>query len=109
LKTFEETFCEHFGCPHDAYVKEAHKRCLHSQCAVFGIVARFFAPAEDRELLVQAGALTTREELQELVDDYHYRLNLSGGFMAHRLKTRISGDRLLDLFSQVMQTKNKTG
>ena len=59
--------------------------------------------AADRELLKDAGAATTEEQLAELLQDYWYRLRLSGGFMARHMKLRVSGGRLQRLFKWVMR------
>ena len=49
------------------------------------------------ELLEDAGATTSEGELQDLVDEFEYEVNVRGGALANRWKLRISGQQLLEL------------
>ena len=100
-KTFKQRFCEHFDCAPRNFVKKAHKRCLQSRPTALAGLFIFFSPPEDAALIVQAGEMTTRSGLDDLVNDYHYRQQFTGGFLSGLLKSRISGQLLIDLFAEV--------
>lgn len=102
MKTFAQAFCEHVGCAPEDYLPIALKRCLYPQAHFFYCILPFFARAADIELLEDAGAATSPEQLQDLLRDYRHELRSRGGFLAKRLKLRVSSKRLHKLFVQVM-------
>ena len=103
LKTFAQAFCGRVGCAPEDYLRVALKHCLYPRARVFAPALRFCAPAADIQLLEAAGAATTEQRLNDLLRDYRYQLHLRGGFLAKRLKLRVSGNRLQKLFTQVMR------
>ena len=103
MKTFAEAFCERAGCAPEAYVEVALKQCLYPRARLLSRVLPIFLRPEDSELVEAAGRVRTEEELRELLREYWDDLHLRGGVMAKEYKVRISGDRLLKVFGQVMR------
>jgi hypothetical protein len=103
LKTFAQALCKRVGCAPEDYLRVALKHCLYPRARVFAPALRFCAPAADIQLLEAAGEATTEQQLNGLLRDYGYQLHLHGGFLAKRLKLRVSGERLHKLFAQVMR------
>jgi hypothetical protein len=101
-KTFAQGLCERFGCSPEEYLRVALKHCLHLQAQVWFSLFPSGVRAADVQLLEDTGAATTTRELRELLQEYCYRLELSGGFAAKRLKIRISCERLQRLWKRAM-------
>jgi len=59
--------------------------------------------AADLQLLKDAGAATTEDQLNELLREYRYDLQLNGGFLRKRLKLRVSTARLEHLFKPMLR------
>ena len=81
----------------------ALKHCLYPRARLLSLVPPFYARTEDMELVEAVGAVTTEEQLNDLLRDYWVELHLRGGILAKRYKLRVSGGRLQKLFAQVMR------
>jgi len=102
VKTFAQALCKRVGCAPEDYLRVALKHCLYPQARFFSRLFLFDRRAADIELLEDAGAATSEEQLRDLLRDYWIQLHLQGGFLAKCLKLRVSGERLQKLFAQVM-------
>jgi hypothetical protein len=102
MKTFSKALCERIGCSGQEYLQVALKHCLHPQPLGLHHLFAFFPPATDLRLLENAGAARTEADLKDLLLEYRQHLNLHRGFLARRLKLRVSSSRLNRLFGRVM-------
>jgi hypothetical protein len=101
MNRFRDAFCEYVGCRPENYVREALRRTLYPHAAKFGRLARCLCSRLCEQLLEDAGATTSGEELREVIRLYEYDVQLHGGFWTRRLKFRVSGQRLLDLYVEI--------
>lgn len=105
MKTFSQALCQSVGCTPDEYLRVALKHCLYPRprCCY-----RLFVPflsAADLQLLTDAGAATSVNQFNELLNDYRCDLQVRSGFFRRRLKLRISTTRLEQLFKRVMHAE----
>ena len=103
MKTFAQALCERAGSAPEDYLQVALKHCLYPRARLISRLFLFFARPEDIELLEAAGRATSEEQVRELLREYWDELHLRGGVLAKRYKLRVSGDRLLKVFGQVMR------
>jgi hypothetical protein len=103
MKTFAEALCERVGCAPKDYLRVALKHSLYPRARAFSWLFAVYARLEDIELLEAVGGATSEEQVRELLNEYWDDLHLRGGILAKRYKMRVSGDRLLKVFKQVMR------
>ena len=103
MKTFAQALCESVGCAPEDYLRVALKHCLYPRPRSFYRLFAPFVSAADLQLLKDAGAATTEDQLNELLREYRYDLQLNGGFLRKRLKLRVSTAHLEHLFKQMLR------
>jgi len=109
LKTFAHALCESVGCSPDKYLHVALKHCLYPRPRCCYRFFALFVPSADIQLLIDAGAATSVEKLNELLHYHRYDLNIRSGFLQRRFKLRISSTRLEYLFKQLMPGAGSSG
>src|SRR5690349_9000460 len=97
-KRFKESFCRHFNCAPENYVREAMDRTLHPHAAKLGPLMRLLCSLPCRRLLEEAGKATSLDDVQHAIQVYRADLKRNGGLWRRRFKFRISGQRLLNLY-----------
>ncbi len=102
--TFKEQFCQAFRCRPEEFHRKLLMRTLYPHALplagfIFSKDAK--AVAQTWDFLEDAGQACSESELRRVVNEYHYRLRLRGGFCANRLRLRVSGRRLLSLYSRL--------
>ena len=75
--------------------------CIEPDASPYDFLLRVL-DTKDIALLEAAGRATSEEQVRELLREYWDELHLRGGVLAKRYKLRVSGDRLLKVFGQVM-------
>lgn len=105
MKTFADALCERTGCPPEDYLQVTLKRCRSRRARLFSRVFPIPPRKADIALLKEAGAATNEAELRDILGQYWYELHLRGGWLARRCKIRVSGQRLLMVFREVMQER----
>src|SRR5437867_3992442 len=97
---FRELFCEHFGCPREAYEKKVFWRCLHRRsfplAALVYLVNRDFFQ-KDFDTIRQLGITKSQGEFQKEVEDYYFNIRSYGNALQRIFRVRISGQKLVRL------------
>ena len=100
LKTFKETFCEHFKCSTKQYRDEVLLRCMNPQNRLLLKLVLWFDTGVTRDaiaLVEDVGRTLSLDDARDLVGEY--RLQPRGnGF----LRIRFSSEKLLELYTVVM-------
>jgi hypothetical protein len=100
MKRFKDLLCDYLGCAPETYVREALRRTLYPHAARLGFLMFWFCSPLCLRVVEEAGATENGEALRDVVEDYEYALRLHGGFWLRRLKFRVSGQRLLNLYAE---------
>ena len=99
-KNFRELFCDHFGCPLEAYERTVFWRCLHRRtlplaALIYFINRDFFR--RDFDTIRQLGVTRGQGEFQKEVEDYYFNMRSYGNVLQRSLLVRVSGQRLVRL------------
>jgi hypothetical protein len=108
LKTFGQALCESVGCAPERYLQVAFNYCLYPRPRALSRLFMLLVSPVDIQLLKDAGEVTTKEEFNELLNDYRQDLQRKHGFLATHLKFRISTTRLEQLFNRVMRAETES-
>ena len=101
MKRFKDLFCAYVHCAPEAYTREVLKRTLYPRAARLAGLGSWFCSPLCLGVIEEAGEAENSEELRDIIKLYEYDIQLHGGFWIRRLKFRVSGQRLLDLYGQV--------
>lgn len=101
VKRFKDLFCDYVRCAPEAYEREALKRTLYPRAARLTAVAHWLCSPVCLRVIEEAGEVENSEDLRDVMRLYEYDIKAYGGFWLRRLKFRVSGRRLLDLYARV--------
>ena len=104
-KPFKQAFCEYFDCPSEDFLREAFLRSLYRRARPFGRLMLWFGATEGLHLLDEAGATTGEEELLDVIKQSELDAIERGITRARRWKFRVSGQRLVELNTQIRSQK----
>ena len=99
-KKFQELFCEHFGCPPEAYEVKMFWLSLYRHALPFASLIKILHPRffeKDLAVIRQLGITSSQIEFQDEVQDYFYHVHSYGNFLQRVWRFRISGKRLIRL------------
>ena len=112
VKDFRGLFCEHFGCPPEAYEKKMFWRCLHRRSfpltALVYLVNRDFFQ-KDFDTIRQLGITKSQGEFQKEVEDYYFNIRSYGNALQRIFRVRISGQKLVRLSRLVHHAAGAAG
>jgi len=110
--TFKKAFCNFYRCSAEAYTRRVLFRAFYPHALP---LAWLLYLVKTRSIQVaiqaidQAGHVTTADEINYVINDYRYQLRLSEvSPWVRGWRIRISGQRLLNLFSRVIQNEIAT-
>ena len=106
VKPFKQAFCEFFNCPPEDYLREAFLRTLYRRARPFGGLMLWFGATEGMQLLDEAGATTSTEDLLDVIRQSELDARERGLTKARRWKFRVSGQRLVELNARIRRQKN---
>jgi len=108
--TFEEAFCAHFNFPKERFAREAMRRSLYP-CArrIWPLLDLLGGPAIlIAKFLIDSAARTRgKQDLLDLFSEYRQDIQPQGGFLAKKLKLRVSTQRLLVLNDLIRERAEK--
>src|SRR4051794_38002892 len=108
--SFKDAFADCFGCRPDDFSREALPKVLYPHArAVWGLLELGGGPP----VLAAQGFMNlvaetrSKEDLMEAIAEYRDEVRPSSGFLARRLKLRVSVERLLALHHFVREVEHK--
>ena len=111
-RNFRELFCEHFGCPTEAYDQKVFWRCVHRRslplAAVIYFINRDFFK-RDFDTIRHLGITRSQGEFQKEVEDYYFNIRSYGNVFQRMLLVRVSGQRLVRLSRLVRHAAGASG
>jgi hypothetical protein len=106
--SFRNMFCARFRCQEKDFVNKVLWRCLYPHAAPFILLfCDRHSPLVKQtvETIEEAGFATSAEDVLTSIENYHYTLRFFGSFWNRTFKIRLSGRRLLKLYSTVTRDR----
>jgi hypothetical protein len=104
LGSFKNSFCMKYVVRPERFEREVFRRCLHERSQtlaklILAVYPGFFR--RDLMLIQEVARATSLEEVKESLHRYHKDNQAQRGFLRHRLKVRLSGERVLRLGAEL--------
>src|SRR5213593_1490752 len=107
-QNFRETFLKKHECPPESYEIRVFWRCLYRHALpLAGLIYLFNRDffAADFLTIRQLGLARSSAEFRDEVEAFRYANRLRGGLLHGRLRTRVSGQRLVESAAEVFPPK----
>jgi hypothetical protein len=106
MKNFSQALCVHFGCGQRNYLRLALTHSVYPRARPLVWLFLIFGSRQNLSILEAAAEVESQEELHELLHEYSYHVGLNRSSLLNRWKLRVSGQRLQQLFTEVMREKS---
>jgi hypothetical protein len=107
---FKDAFADCFGCRPEDFSQEALKKCLYPHArAIWGFLEFSGGPPAlaAHAIMDLVAETVSKEDLLDAIKEYADGVRPNTGFLARRLKLRVSVERLLALHHFVREVEQK--